>query len=228
MHYISRITIKNYKSIVNAEFLLSSYTALVGYNNAGKSNILEAIKWLISKSSLPQGCFNNTEHAIEITGDIEGINEEILDQLPDKHRNSIKPYINEQRLEIRRKQTEPSQSVKNINIQVWNEADQNWANPAGIENAIKQLFSEPIEIGAMEDSAEDVAKFKASTTIGKLITEVMAPIEENHSAAIADALEQLKQKFDADSENRAQELIQFDEDTTAKLRRELFLSLIHI
>ena len=222
MHFISTVSIKNYKSIIDEDFLLSAYTPLVGYNNAGKSNVLEAIKWLVSKSSLPQGCFNDVQQAIEITGDIEGINDDILDQLPDNHRNSIEPYINDQRLQIRRKQTEPSLSVRNINIQVWNEADEDWANnPAGIENAIKQLFPEPIEIGAMEDSAEDVSKFKTSTTIGKLIAEVMAPIEENHSAVIAAALGELKKKFDADGDDRAEELTQFDQDTTEKLQ-ELF------
>lgn len=222
MHFISSISIKNYKSIIDEDFLLSAYTPLVGYNNAGKSNVLEAIKWLVSKSSLPLGCFNNVDQEIEVTGDIEGINDEILDQIPDNHRNSINPYINDQKLRIRRRQSEPGQKTSNINIQVWNEDSQEWANnPAGIENAIKQLFPEPIEIGAMEDSAEDVSKFKTSTTIGKLIAEVMAPIEQNHSAAIAAALGELKHKFDAEGEDRAEELTQFDQDTTKKLQ-ELF------
>ncbi|MBL1140791.1 MAG: AAA family ATPase [Proteobacteria bacterium] len=222
MHYISKVILKNYKSIIEEEFLLSPYTSLVGYNNAGKSNILDGIKWLVSKSSLDKSCFNNAEQEIEIIGDIEGVNEELLEQLTDNHRNSIAPYIFEQKLRIRRIQSEPSLSVRNLNIQVWNEDNQDWSNnPAGIENAIKQLFPEPIEIGAMEDSAEDVSKFKSSTTIGKLIAEVMSPIEVNHSEAITTALNGLKERFDADGQDRAEELNQFDQDATAKLQ-ELF------
>ena len=222
MHLISSVSVKNYKSIIDEEFLLSAYTPLVGYNNAGKSNILEAVKWLVKKSSLTNNCFNNEEEPVEVIGQIKGITEDIIGQLPDPQRNSISPFIIEEKLKIRRIQSTPGAKAAQINIDVWNDVEQEWApNPNGIENAITKLFPEPIEIGAMEDAAEDVGKFKASTTIGKLIAEVMAPIEESNSAAIAAAFTELKNKFDADGDDRAEELTQFDQDTTEKLQ-ELF------
>lgn len=39
-HLLSQIKIENYKSVISENFELSSYTPLVGYNNAGKSNLL--------------------------------------------------------------------------------------------------------------------------------------------------------------------------------------------
>lgn len=219
MHFVSNIHITNYKSIVDEEFHLSAYTPLVGYNNAGKSNILEAIKWLISKSSLPETSFNNIGLPVEVSGTIEGITNAILSQLPTAQQSSIQPFIVNQTLKIRRKQNNPSQSTKEIKIDVWDSTQNQWvSNPNGIDNALKSLLPEPIEIGAMENAAEDASKFKTSTTIGKLIAEVMAPIEQSHSAEIAEALDQLKQKFDAEGDDRAEELTQFDSDTTAKLQ----------
>ena len=44
-HILTEINISNFKSISSESFELTEFTPLVGYNNAGKSNILEAIKW---------------------------------------------------------------------------------------------------------------------------------------------------------------------------------------
>ena len=219
MHYLSSITIKNFKSIRDFTFLLTNYTPLVGYNNAGKSNILEAIKWLLNKSSLDKSYFNRENEGIEISGRIEGITEEILNQLPTAQRNSITPYIIDGKLDIKRIQQTPSLSTRNINIEVKKIDEDEWvANPNGLDAAMKSLFPEPIEIGAMENAAEDVGKSKNTTTIGKLIAEIMAPIEENHTTAITEALNGLKDKFDADGEDRASELTNFDAQATNKLQ----------
>ena len=52
MHIISYIEVKNFRSIFEQKFNLSSYTPLIGYNNAGKSNIIQAIKWFTKPFSL--------------------------------------------------------------------------------------------------------------------------------------------------------------------------------
>ncbi len=219
MHFISSVTIKNFKSVKDYTFPLTNYTPFVGYNNAGKSNILEAIKWLLSKSSLDKTSFYNDNEAIEVHGRIEGISEEILDQLPVAQKNSIQPYIIDEKLDIKRTQATPSVSVRNINLDIKKIDEEDWVqNPNGLDAALKSLFPEPIEIGAMENAAEDASKSKNTTTIGKLISEIMAPIEENHTTAITEALDSLKSKFDADGEERANELSQFDSETTAKLQ----------
>lgn len=219
MHILSSITIKNFKSIKDFTFLLTEYTPLVGYNNAGKSNILEAIKWLLNKSSLDNTFFNATDIPIEISGRIEGISEEILSRLPTAQKNSIAPYIIDEKLDIKRIQISPSVPVKNINLEVKKINETDWtANPNGLDAALKSLFPEPIEIGAMENAAEDAGKFKTTTTIGKLIAEIMAPIEENHTTAITEALNSLRNKFEADGNNRATELVNFDTEATTKLQ----------
>ena len=66
----------------------------------------------------------------------------------------------------------------------------NNAGKSNIIRAIKRLFPEPIMIGAMEDAAEDSTKSKAGTTIGKLLAECTAPVEQAHGADIQRDLHQ--------------------------------------
>lgn len=48
-HYLDTLTIKNFKSCKHIEVKLSEFTPIIGYNNAGKSNILSAVEWLFKK-----------------------------------------------------------------------------------------------------------------------------------------------------------------------------------
>ncbi len=217
------VRIKNYKSCKDTEIYLTSFTPLVGYNNGGKSNILEAIRWLLRRSSLEQDAFYDSTGPVVICGRISGITNDLLDQLDSKHKQAITKYVHNSCLAIRRTQRKPDDAAKEIVLEVRNFSvnegvNGDWvSNPVGIDNAISALFPEPIVIGAMEDAEEDVSKAKTTTTIGKLIAEVMQPIEQQHGVAIAQSLDALKQKLDADGANRAPELNQFDTEANKKL-----------
>jgi putative ATP-dependent endonuclease of OLD family len=218
-HIISNIKIENFKSIKNQEFDFAGFTPLVGYNNAGKSNILQAIKWVLRKTSLGTSCFNDPNMAITIIASIEGITDEILNNIDQNHRARIEPFLDNGKLTIKRIQEVPSQSVGAIRLLVLDPQDNiTWQNnPAGIDNAIKDLFPEPIHIGAMENSEEDVTKSSASSTIGKLLGEMIEPIELAYGAQVNVALDGLKNLLDAEGINRAPELVQFDQDVNIKL-----------
>lgn len=221
-HKLSEIRIENFKSIVSQTFELSHYTPLIGYNNAGKSNILSGIKWLLRKSSLSAEAFNQVGTPVILEGTIDGIDEDLLDLLPQNHRNSIEPYIVANQLKIRRVQNNPNDTAANIKLFVFNPnaADPNnpWiSNPNGIDNALNILFPEPIHIGAMENSEEDVSKSKAGTTIGKLLGEIIEPIENQYGANIRDMLDGLKGLLDADGVDRAVELTEFDSAVNEKI-----------
>lgn len=181
-HKLLQIKIDNYKSLVSETFELSDYTPLIGYYNAGKSNILTATKWLLKKCSLAAEAFNHTGTPVTMEGIIEGIDSNLLHLLTPSHRNSISPYIVNDELRIKRVQNQPGDTAANIKLFVFdpNAANpaQPWiANPNGIDNALNVLFPEPIHIGAMENAEEDVSKSKAGTTIGKLLGEIIEPIE---------------------------------------------------
>lgn len=112
MHQISIVRIENFRSIVNAEFSLSAATALVGYNNAGKTNILRAINWLISKHRLGKGDFWSTQEPIAVTATVTGIDEEVLEAIGAAHRGKIEPLVRDNSITIRRVQASPDVAPK--------------------------------------------------------------------------------------------------------------------
>lgn len=217
-HKLTNIEIQNFKSIICFEFELSEYSPLVGYNNAGKSNILEAIKWVLRKSSLKATDFYDTTNPVVITAKIDGITETILENLNTTHKDKIEPFLDSDSLKIKRTQSVPNATAAQIQLEVLNPADGQWqSNPTGIDNAIKDLFPEPIHIGAMENSEEDVSKSKSGTTIGKLLSEIIGPIEEQYGDEFRIVLDKLKDALDADGQKRATELNEFDQQVSKKL-----------
>jgi len=221
MHQISKLKVENFKSIKNGEFLLAPYTPLVGYNNVGKTNILRALSWIIKKSSLSASDFFDPENPVIVTADLSGITPEVLNALEDNHRNKIEPIVVDEKIRIRRKQLVPDAKTNEIQFEVetTNDADELvWkANPGGIDAAISHLFPEPIFIGAMENATEDVGKFAAGTTIGKLIKEIIGPVTAAHSGAVTEALAEIGKKLSAESAEKDETLVALDTDIQTEL-----------
>lgn len=210
---ISNIKVENFKSIRNYDFDLAQYTPVVGNNNTGKSNLIKAIKWLIKKQSLPTQDFFNPQQPVIVTAKINGITQPIIDAMPTGQRNSIAPYISNGNITIRRTQTIPGDSMPNIRLSVLepNNPVETWVpNPNGIDGAFSALLPDPLHLGAMENSEEDVTKNKAGTTIGKLLAEILEDLTLQHEATINNSFQAFKDIFDAQGANRAVELTTFD------------------
>ncbi|PZX14214.1 putative ATP-dependent endonuclease of OLD family [Palleronia aestuarii] len=213
MHHISEVRIQNFKSISDGFFPLSHYTPLVGYNNVGKTNIIRAVGWIIKRSSLSAEDFHRADQPVVVEAEISGITGEVLNAIGDAHRGRIEPLVVDDRIRIRRIQTTPGQTAAAIRFEVLRrENGQNeWAvNPAGIDPAIGALFPDPIFIGAMENATEDVAKFGSGTTIGKLLKEIMTPVIDRHSPAVAAALQDIEQRLSANAAEKDETLVDLD------------------
>jgi len=221
-HRLSSVTIVNYRSIRSHTFNLSEYTPLIGYNNAGKTNIIRAIKWLLRKTSLGSDCFYDPLQAVEVFGIIEGITEELLSALPANHRTTLRPFIANEKIQIKRVQNRPGEGMASIKLLVKNplieDDEDSWRpNPNGIDAALTGLFPDPIHIGAMENAEEDVSKSKSTSTIGKLLAEIINPIEEIYGDRVRTALSSFQSLLDADGRDRASELDRFDETMNSKI-----------
>lgn len=222
MHHISEVRVKNFKSIADGQFPLSSYTPLVGYNNAGKTNIIRAIAWIIKRSSLPAEDFHHADEPVIVDAEIAGITVDVLDAIGGAHRGRIEPMVVDGRIRIRRTQTVPDQAVATIRFEVLkreNGEDEWVVNPAGIDPAIGALFPEPIFIGAMENATEDVAKFASGTTIGKLLKEFMTPVIDRHSTDVAAALQDIGRRLSANSSEKDETLVDLDGRIQAELSK---------
>ncbi len=217
MQTISKISIYNFKSckkLENVEF--SDFTPLVGYNNAGKSNVLTALQWVLRKSVLPDSAFFDPASAVRVEARITGLAQATIDNLGATHKPKIEPFVRDGVIEIQREQSRPGGSASDIKLKVrdpskpasdaaaWKE------NPSGIDNAIAALFPEPITIAAMDDAGKDIGKYETSSTIGKLIAKLMTALKDTQGAEIARRLDELRKLLDAEGAQRATELVDFD------------------
>lgn len=223
MHKLAHVTISNFRSCKNVSLPLGDFTPMVGYNNAGKSNILTAIEWLIDPSALAAGDFFDPDTALVVEGKVTGIAEELIETMPANQQSQIKPYISNGSLRFRRVLAKPGAAttikleVRDLSVE--NEIDDKaWVvNPAGIPQALKALFPETIRIHAMQDAADDIAKQTKGNTIGKLISDVIEPVRKQHEGELRDALKSISDKFSADGAERAEQLKEFDIGATASL-----------
>ena len=230
MHRLSYITIANYRSCKQVALTLDDFTPIVGYNNAGKSNILNAIEWFLEPSALTPSDFNDPAQPIILSGIINGITEAILKKMPENHQKAITPYWNAGGVTLRRTMAKPGAAstakleVRNLGIKD-EKADDAWTlNPAGIPQALKALFPESIRVRAMEDASDDVSKASKTNTIGKLIAEIIEPVRKDHEKDIRKALDDIASTLSADGKNRANKLNEFDTGASDSLK-ELFPGL---
>lgn len=193
--YLRSIHIKNYRSCVDCLVNLDKFSALVGYNNAGKTNILNAINSFLEKKNFSTNDYNNSENAIEITAKIAGLTSEALAVISnDGQRNSLLPYIVDEQLFVKFIQ-EPFNGTRTSSKFLVKPIDDSfgWGNPNGIDGAIKALLPDPIVIYSMQDANEDVGKLKATNTLGKIIKKLSSQImNDNVSSKINDLNELIK------------------------------------
>lgn len=219
MHKITELTIRNFKSCRETVLKLESFTALVGYNNAGKSNLLKCIDALVRGKAQDGSSFYDLKKPIEILALLEGLGGKSLAHLSDAQVNSLKPYLEEGKIRIRffQEKEGTGKSAVVMGVQRPSQNDDNWNNPNGLPQAITTLFPEPTFINSMEDAAEDVSKYKAGNTIGKLIAILQKEIIATKVDVINDALQVIGSKLNVDGEERLKDFEEFDKSINNKI-----------
>lgn len=219
MHRITEITIKNFKSCQETFLRLEPFSALVGYNNAGKSNILKCIDALVRGKAQEVNSFYDSSQPIEIVALLEGLNEKTLSHLSSAQRESLTPYLEDSKIKIRFLQKNPGtgRNAIEMGVQLPSQNDDIWNNPNGLPQAITTLFPEPTFINSMEDSAEDVSKYKAGNTIGKLIVILQKEILATKVGEINDALKVIGAKLNHDGKERLKDFEDFDNSINKKI-----------
>ncbi|TET45506.1 ATP-dependent endonuclease [candidate division TA06 bacterium] len=185
--YISEMSVKNFKSIEKEEFSFEPFSVLIGKNNVGKSNVLCALRLLLEGTSkdFSQEDFYATDTSIEFEAKIENV-DHFLDLSSKAHRAKIESDIKDGRLRVRRK-VDPTGSAGKLEVFDLNEGA--YGLKTGIDAALKQLLPQVIFIEAFQDPSAE-AQGKSSATLGKLIKQVLARVQEEVSKELAEAYEQ--------------------------------------
>lgn len=220
MRSVSRVDIDNFRSCQHLVVDFQRFTPIVGPNNAGKSNIIRALKWCISPEVLKLDDFHHAAdgNPVQVTMVLNGITDAVLDRMPENQRKAVALRLDNERLTIRRAQAAPGGSKRDIKLYVLNPGTGAYdLNPTGIDNALKVLFPEIIHIEAMIDAASDVAKVAAGNTIGKLLKLITSNIQKAYATELSQAMEPFRNLLSADSTQRAPEITRLDADTNEAL-----------
>lgn len=219
MHGLGYIYIENFRGCRKVAIPLESFTPLVGPNNAGKTTILEAIKYVLSPKALTKGDAADSNRPVVVCARIDGIGEELLETLSEpRHRASIDPYCRNGSLWIRVVgPAKPKQEVWDPDQYSGEGVPTVWRSyPTGLPEAVSALMPEARHIEALDDIKEDLGKGKAGSTIRDLLDDLMSPILEAH-AEVSQALATIRQVLSANANGRTPLLQEFDREATGAL-----------
>ena len=212
---LSKITISNLRSIQRETFPLSDFTALIGYNNAGKTNILMGIRWLLAHFSLDISYFDDPNNPVEAEGIFEGITEQVLNRLGEERAAEIEPFLCGTTLRVKKVQRIPGELPGNIEFWAFcpnspkKKYSKDWVrvNDKFI-SAFKRMFPEPIAIW----------DFEGNRAFTKLLHEIFKPLERRFGSELSNVIEQFAELTSSGSDRQADEIRSFDKEVNTALQ----------
>lgn len=213
---LSEITISNLRSIQRQTFPLSNFTALIGYNNAGKTNILMGIRWLLSLFSLDISYFDNPNAPVEVIGVFEGITDNVLRRLGDDKAEVVKPFLCNGMLRVKKIQRIPGGTPESIEFWAFmpspnrrHNGHREWVRASDEFNqAFSRMFPESIAIW----------DFEGNQAFTKLLHEIFKPLERRFGSELEEMLSKFNDLLAPGSEKQAAEIQSFDRDVNEKLK----------
>jgi len=210
---VKNLKIKNFRSCIETDVYVNPYTALVGYNNAGKSNIILAMKFLLEPSSIKNfpietNCYDKSQ-PFEVECELHNIDDDYLSLIDEVHVSKVKPFIKDGILKVKKISFLDTKDKQKIQVKLFDGVT--WEkNPAGIENSIIELFPSIIHISAMSDSVEDSTKAKTTTSIGKLLALISEEIMTEYHSNFERSLSSLRDLIEHDGSSRIPALSEID------------------
>ena len=209
---LSEITISNLRSIQRQTFPLSNFTALIGYNNAGKTNILMGIRWLLSKFSLDISYFDDPNRPVEVIGVFDGISEQVLNRLGEEYAAEVRPFLQNTpqgpgRLRVKKVQRIPNENPESLELFVFVPSNhrkgdkREWIRPNdAFKFAYHRMFPEAIAIW----------DFEGNQAFTKLLHEIFKPLERRFGGEFNEILNKFSEMLSPGGENQAAEIQSFD------------------
>ena len=211
---LSRITISNLRSIQRETFPLSDFTALIGYNNAGKTNILMGIRWLLANFSLDISYFDDPNHPVEAEGLFEGITEQVLNRLGEEKATEVEPFLSGTTLRVKKVQRIPGELPGNIEFWAFcppngKRKGKDWVRVNDkFTAAFNRMFPESIAIW----------DFEGNQAYTKLMHEIFKPLERRFGGELSQVIEQFTELLSPGSDSQAEEIKAFDKEVNSALR----------
>ncbi len=170
---ISRVSVKNFRSVKDTDIQLDSFSIFVGQNNHGKTNLFEAIEWFYNaKSSSDELYFDmNTSNQIEVELEYVDVTDDDIEKLStDANKTKIRNLLNKETSFIIRKTSSTHKRTYIVK-------GEDKGNPTGLDTAINE-FLPKLEYVSTKIRLEDVSRYKDKNPIGQMLSGVLTAIVE--------------------------------------------------
>lgn len=186
---ISRLTIRNFRSLRDVAFEPSGFNVLVGRNNHGKSNLFDAVEWFYSgKGDVSELLHAGANEGEEIVVEIEFSGVQTgLEQISNKdNQQKLRNIVGEDDvLSVRRTSADAKARF------VYNPKEGKWQKqPVGVDSAFNNCIPR-FEFVLTDKNLKEVSAFKAATPIGQMLSSVVSVALEQDPRYI-----EFKQKFE--------------------------------
>ena len=172
---LEELSVRNFRSIRDETFVFSHLAILIGKNNTGKSNVLEATRILLEGTAkdvsiedfFDKGC------DVEIRGTFSGARH-YLPLCEQRHRTKVEARIDPQdRIVVRR--TVGANTGKLSKIEIRDDSGE-FGTPTGIDAGLKSILPEVVPIMPLDDPSDE-ATAKGTKTLGKLVKQILQTVQ---------------------------------------------------
>lgn len=177
---ISKIIVKNYRSVKDVEISPSKFNIFIGQNNHGKTNFFEAIEWFYnSKSSDEEECFcKDKSNTISVELFFDNVLETDIEKLTaDASKTKIRDMLGGATAFSVIKTSSNHKRKYFVN-------GEDKGNPTGLDTAINE-FLPKLEYVNTKIRLDDVSKYKDKNPIGVMLSGVLTTIIESSEDYVA-------------------------------------------
>ena len=214
---ISKITVKNFRSIRMAEIDASTFNVLVGQNNHGKTNLFDAIQWFYTGSGDLDTLKNTAAEPddemsveLEFSGVQEGLNQISNADNQKKLRNVL---TDSDTMRVKRSSSRPKDRF------LYNPTEDDWKKqPCGTDGPFNNCIPR-FEFVEATKNLKDVGNYKSTTPIGKMLGGVLAEILEAEAEYVK-FREQFEKLFASETSSIKQKLKEVSAQVCGHLKKQ--------
>lgn len=213
---IANVEIRNFRSLELVRFEPGGFNVLVGRNNHGKSNILDAFEWFYSgKGDANELRCAAADEGAEIIVEIEfsGAQAGVAQVSNADNRQKLKNLLGDSdRLRVRRTSADAK------NRYVFNIKEDKWQKqPTGADSAFNNCIPR-FEFVLTDKNLKEVSAFKSSTPIGQMLSSVLSETLLKDQRYL-----EFKEKFQELFESPESSVRKLLQDTSDRVREHLAL-----
>lgn len=199
---ITKVAIRDFKSIEKADIEPTDFNVVIGQNNHGKTNFLDAVAWFFSGTGsisdlARKGTADAKTTSVEIT--FEGVSEALDKMRNEKNKTTLASKIGEtESVKIIRKFDEKRQ--------IWSEEKQEYIDHgAGFDRALND-FLPNLEYVKTEANLKEVLKYGKTTQIGSMLSGVLNEILASGDEKYATFIKEFYELFGSGESRISQEM----------------------